>query len=263
MGWGFIALKWVQRGKAGVVTKAAILCGGVGTRLKPLTDYFQKTMIPIGPRRRPLLEYVVRLLVNNGVHDIVMLCGYRAEEIENYFGDGQRFGANIGYSLDPKDGKGSAVALLHAIDNGKIGKFDDLVVYYGDVLSSLDIRALLIKMRQAEAAVAIAVSKDYNVPVGVVEVKKDQIVRLREKPNLNLGVTTGALAISKKTVTVLRESVRTGGTDIMSHFVPRVIEKGMKVVPFYQKGFWYDVGTTEAYERLDPMRLQADLGFLG
>jgi mannose-1-phosphate guanylyltransferase len=50
-----------------MLAKAAVLCGGEGNRLRPLTNYFQKTMIPVGARRRPILEYVVRLMVHNGL----------------------------------------------------------------------------------------------------------------------------------------------------------------------------------------------------
>jgi mannose-1-phosphate guanylyltransferase len=246
-----------------VVAKAAILCGGEGKRLRPLTDYFQKTMIPIGRKRRPLLEYTVRLIVYHGVRDLVLLCGYKADEIENYFGDGGRFGATIAYSRDPTNAKGSAQALMYAIESGKIGQFDDLLVYYGDVLSTLDVKALLARKRESRAAVALVLSKEYAVPVGVAEVRKNRVVSFREKPNLNLDVTMGCLVISKSCIPVLRESTAEGGTtDIMTHFVPRVLERGLKVVPFYFKGFWFDVGTTEAYEKLDQEKLEEDLNFL-
>ena len=85
-----------------MVTKAAILCGGEGTRLRPLSNYFQKTMIPIGSKRRPLLEYIVRLIGYNGISDITLLTGYRSEDIEHYFCDGSSFGVNISYSRDPE-----------------------------------------------------------------------------------------------------------------------------------------------------------------
>ena len=75
-----------------MVTKAAVLCGGEGTRLRPLSNYFQKTMIPIGSKRKPLLEYVIRLLAHNGIHDVTLLTGYRSDEIEEYFGDGRPLG---------------------------------------------------------------------------------------------------------------------------------------------------------------------------
>ena len=90
-----------MEGKVELSIKAAVLCGGEGKRLSPLTNYFQKTMIPIGSRRKPLLEYVVRLLVFHKIPDITMLTGYRAEEIENYFDDESRFGARMNYSRNP------------------------------------------------------------------------------------------------------------------------------------------------------------------
>lgn len=247
-----------------MVAKAAILCGGQGTRLRPLTDYFQKTMIPIGLSRRPLLEYVVRLMVFNGIRDIVLLCGYRSHEIENYFGDGARFGAKISYSQDTVKAKGSAHSLMRAIETGATGKFDYLVVYYGDVLSTLDVAALLNKLRDADADAALVLSKQYQVPVGVASVRNGHVERFEEKPTLDLKVTTGCLALSKKCVPILRATTRAGGSvDIMTHFVPKLLAAGVKVVPFYLRGFWYDVGTTEAYEKLDHRALEERLAFLG
>ena len=76
-------------------TVALILCGGEGTRLRPLTFYFQKTMLPIGLNQKPLLEYIVRLLKYHRINDIVMLVGYKYKQIINYFEDGSRFGVHI------------------------------------------------------------------------------------------------------------------------------------------------------------------------
>ena len=246
-----------------VVTKAAILCGGEGKRLRPLTQYFQKTMIPVGPMMRPLLEYVVKLIVYHGVPDLVFLTGYKGAEIESYFGDGAKLGARITYSKDPKDASGSAHALMHAISDGKVGRFDELVVYYGDVLSALDVGAVLSKHRTARADMTLVLSKNYAVPVGVAEVRKGRVVGLREKPNLGLDVTMGCLVISESCVPVLEEVTSQGLIkDIMSHLVPRVIERGMNVAPFFLEGFWHDLGSQEAYDRLDQKEVEKNLGFL-
>jgi NDP-sugar pyrophosphorylase family protein len=85
-----------------MVTKAAVLCGGEGTRLKPHTNNLQKTMIPVGKKGRPLLEYIVRLLAHNGIGEITLLTGYRSEQVEEYFGDGAKFGVAINYSRTPR-----------------------------------------------------------------------------------------------------------------------------------------------------------------
>jgi mannose-1-phosphate guanylyltransferase len=245
------------------ITKAAILCGGEGKRLRPLTQYFQKTMIPVGPKMKPLLEFVVKLMVYHGVPDIVLLSGYRAEEIERYFGDGARFGARISYSRDAEEAGGSAQALMHAISDGKIGKFDELIVYYGDVLSALDVGAVLSKHRSSRADMTLVLSKNYAVPVGVAQVRGDRVVKFREKPDLGLTVTMGCIAMSHSCVGILRQITSRGQKrDIMGHLVPRVIERGMKVAPFYLDRFWYDVGSTEAFERLDDATLGSHMGFL-
>jgi len=246
-----------------LLAKAAILCGGEGTRIRPLSSYFQKTMIPIGHSRRPLLEYSVRLMVYHGIRDLTLLCGYRADEIENYFGDGARFGARIRYSRDPKPNVGSAQALMHAIKGGRVGSFDDLVVYYGDVLSLLDVGALLRHKRKSHAAASLVLSRNFTVPVGVAEVRKERVTGFVEKPRVNMNVTMGCLTISKSCVPVLKAATLGGGSkDLMTHFVPDLLTKGLRVVPYFIEGFWYDVGTTEAYERLDARKLEESFRLL-
>ncbi len=247
-----------------MLTKGAILCGGEGRRLKPLTDYFQKTMIPIGPRRRPLLQYVVRLLAFHKIREMILLTGYRSEEIENYFGDGSRFGVTIGYSRDATTGGGSANALEHAVTSAKLGDFENLLVYYGDVLSDLNITELLELHNARRAAVTLVLSDRYTLPVGVADVTEGFVRRFREKPSLGLSVTTGCLVVRREALGILEEATSKGGKrDLMTHFVPEVLKKGEPVAAYYFKGFWYDVGTTEAYEKLDNGLVETHLKFSG
>jgi len=246
-----------------IVTKAAILCGGEGRRLRPLTKHIQKTMIPVGPKKRPLLEFVVKLMVYHGVSELVLLSGYKGEDIEEHFGDGAKFGARIAYSRDPEKASGSAHALMNALLEGKVGIFDEIIVYYGDVLSALDLGAVLSKHRSTLADMTLVLSKNYAVPVGVAEVRDDRVVRFREKPNLGLDVTMGCLVISNSCIPVLQEVTSEGRSkDIMANFVPRVIERGMNVAPFFLEGFWHDLGSQEAYDRLDAGQVEKSLGFL-
>jgi len=245
-----------------MVTKAAVLCGGEGTRLRPLTNYFQKSMVPIGPKRKPLLEYIVRLMAHNGVAEVVLLTGYKSEEIEEYFDEGVGLGVKITYSKDTDEVKGSAQSLALAVENGRLGEFDDLVVYYGDVLSALDVRALVAKHHAERAAVTLVLTRDYRLPVGVAHLDGGAVTSFSEKPTLPINATTGCLVIAREALPVLKETTKGGGTDIMTHFVPMVIERGMKVSPYFLDGFWQDIGTIAAYERLDPKVVEENLKFL-
>jgi mannose-1-phosphate guanylyltransferase len=241
---------------------AAILCGGRGERLRPLTDYFQKTMIPIGPKRRPLLEYIVRLLVHNGVREITLLTGHRAEEIEHYFEDGRKFGARITYSRDPEELSGTANAVANAVSKGRIAPCDVLVIYYGDIVSDLDVAELVRTHASRSSDVTLVLDDSYSLPVGVADVKGGSVVSFEEKPTFNISVTTGNMAISKKSIEILlKMSRRRKESDLMTDFVPAVLRTRGKVGAYYMKGFWQDIGTIASYEKLNG-ELRGKLEFL-
>jgi mannose-1-phosphate guanylyltransferase len=246
-----------------MMTKAAVLCGGQGRRLQPLTNYFQKTMVPIGARRKPLLEYIVRLLAHYGVHDITMLTGYRDEEIVNYFGDGSRFEAKISYSKDADAMKGSAGALSNALRSHKIGNCDNLVVYYGDILSNLKVNSLTNVHVQRKADATLVLTRGYTLPVGVAEVSGEFITSLKEKPSLQLNVTTGNMVLSKRALRILKESPRNiVQGDLMRNFVPLLLVRKYRVASYFIDDFWYDVGTIDKYQDLTDKIVEKHLGFL-
>lgn len=83
---------------AGKIRQAVILAGGLGTRLLPLTKNKPKPMVPVNSR--PFLEYLIGLLKENGIGEVVLLLGYLAEKVQEYFGDGSGFGIRIRYSVD-------------------------------------------------------------------------------------------------------------------------------------------------------------------
>jgi histidinol-phosphate phosphatase family protein len=83
------------------IHQAAILCGGLGTRLRPYTDRLPKAMIPVNGR--PFLQYLIEQLREQAITQIVLLTGYRGSQIEKYFGDGRRFGVDISYSRGPAE----------------------------------------------------------------------------------------------------------------------------------------------------------------
>jgi len=234
-----------------------ILCGGEGKRLRPLTYYFQKTMIPIGRRQKPLLEYIVKLLRYHGIRNIVMLVGYKSEQIINYFEDGSRFNIRISYVRDPDDLKGSGYAILNAYNKGVFNGFRNLLIYYGDILSDINLRELMDKHLKYNADSVLAVASRYQLPVGVVEAEGDKVLKMVEKPWINIFATIGILTLS---IDALEKVSGLYGKyeelDIMTHIIPELIEDDGRVLVYRHDGYWYDVGSTEKYEKIDNDKIE-------
>jgi mannose-1-phosphate guanylyltransferase len=138
--------------------RGIVLAGGEGKRLRPLSYYFQKCMIPIGSKQKPLLEYILHLLRNHGILDIALLVGYKHEQIVNYFNSGERFGVKITYVPDDPTLKGTGGSLLNALRRKVIHPHETLLVYYGDIVSAINITEMVERHRQRGAVATIALS---------------------------------------------------------------------------------------------------------
>ena len=244
--------------------EAAILCGGRGERLRPLTDYFQKTMIPVGPKKLPLLAYIIRLVSHHGVKRIALLTGYRSEDIRQYFGDGSSHGVHLEYSEDIRGRPGSLNAVSHAIQGGAISDCEELLIYYGDVLSDLDISSLLRTHRRMKADATLVLAEGYTLPVGVAKVAKGGLVlEVTEKPKTDLSVMTGCMVVGPAGMRTISKIAGPKKTDLMSHFVPELLKTGGKVAAFYTTGAWHDVGTVTSFEALNSELAGSSFRFMG
>ena len=244
--------------------KGVILCGGEGVRLRPLTYYFQKGMIPIGSGQKPLLEYIIRLLRRHGITDMCLLVGYKAEQIHNYFDEGSRFGVRFTYVYDRRGFGGTGGAVLNAYKQGLIRNGDEtLLIYYGDILSNIDLGEMLKQHHESGAVATVAIVKGYRVPVGVVDLRDGRVERLVEKPILDISVGIGILALKGNALKSLEQLHQQGREmDLMRHLLPRLIEDGEPVHAYVTEAFWYDVGSTERYEKLSDDAIEEHLGYL-
>jgi NDP-sugar pyrophosphorylase family protein len=125
--------------------QALILAGGLGTRLRPLTDELPKCMLPAGGK--PFLEHQVRLLASRGVRDIVLCLGHLGERVLAYFGNGHRFGVNLSYAWE-RDG---LLGTGGAIRNAEALLRPEFFVTYGDSYLLLDYRDIMRRFRQSDA----------------------------------------------------------------------------------------------------------------
>jgi mannose-1-phosphate guanylyltransferase len=245
--------------------KGLILAGGEGTRFRPLTYYFQKCMIPVGGDQRPVLEYIIRLFSHHGINDLVLLVGYKHQQVKNYFNDGGRFGVSLQYVLDRPEFKGSANAIVNAHRQGIISKEDCLVVYYGDILSDFDLREMVSQHLESKAGVTIALARGFKVRVGTAEIKEGLISKFIEKPELELPVSVGILVLSGtmlEKLDSLYEESQLNSFDLMGDVIPYLIERGIPIRPYVSDDFWYDLGSLERYERFENDGLIERLSFL-
>ena len=210
-------------------------------------------MLPIGSKQKPLLEYVIRLLKFHGVKDLALLVDYKAEQIQNYFDDGSRFNVKISYVHDDPKLKGTAGSMLNAYKHGVVNVNDTLLMYYGDILTNINIKDLLRYHQNRRATATVALASGFTVRVGLADVEDSGKIRgFVEKPTLEKPVSIGILVFKGETLKeVDRLKMSQRGLDLMGNVIPRLIKAGRPVYGYLTDAFWYDVGSTEAYEKLN------------
>lgn len=244
--------------------KGLVLCGGPGTRLRPITYYFQKAMIPIGLRQKPLLEYVVRLLKFYGISDLIFLVNYKAEQILNYFGDGSRFDIKISYVRDAPNLKGTGGSVLNAYEQKAVNADDTLLVYYGDIVATIDLKDFLDYHNKRRAVATVALSSGFTVRVGLADIDQEgRIHGFVEKPKLEKPVSIGIMALEGETLNAMEQlRTKTRGLDLMKDLIPYLVKSGKPVYGYLSDAFWYDVGSIEAYEKLNHRFIEKSFSYL-
>jgi mannose-1-phosphate guanylyltransferase len=238
--------------------KGIVLCGGRGTRLRPLTHYIQKTMVPLGVKQKPLLEYVVRLFNFHGIKDLVFLVNYKSEQIVNYFEDGSRFNVKISYVEDDPSSKGTGGSVLNAYNKGAVNTTDTLLVYYGDIITNMNLTDLLQYHKDKQAWGTIALSSGFKVRVGLANLDRDgKILGFEEKPTLERPVSVGISVLKGELLEDMKLlKGKKQELDLMGEVFPHLLKVGKPVYGYVSKAFWYDVLSIEAYEKLDPQLVE-------
>jgi mannose-1-phosphate guanylyltransferase len=237
--------------------KAMILAAGKGTRVQPITHVIPKPMIPI--LQKPVMEFLLELLREHGFNEIMVNVSHLAEEIENYFRDGQRFGVQIAYSFEGRieDGELIGQAMGSAGGLKKIQNFqpffdDTFVVLCGDALIDLNLTEAVKRHREKGALASLVtkrVPRDQVSSYGVV-VTDDQgrVLSFQEKPSVEEAasdmINTGIYIFEPQ----IFDYIPSGQPfDIGSDLFPRLVDAG---APFYALPMefeWVDIGKVPDY----------------
>ena len=219
--------------------KVVILAGGLGMRLRPLTEDIPKPMIKIGGT--PILETIIRTLADEGFRQFYLSVNYRAEVIETHFRDGTDFGVEIHYLHEEKRlGTAGPISLLPNIPN------DPLLVMNGDILTSLHYGDLIDKHVVSQAMATVCVRPHTTqIQYGVVEVDDGFVHGIREKPTIHSLVSAGIYALSPEALALVP---RDKFFD-MPELIGQIIHKNLPVRPHIFEDYWIDVGHQDDLER--------------
>jgi mannose-1-phosphate guanylyltransferase len=236
---------------------AVILAGGAGTRLRPLTYARRKELVPI--LGKPLLEYRLTNLREHGVEDVVLACSQGAQEIEQHFGDGSDLGVRLTYAYEGRP-LGSGRAVKEAARSA--GSTGTLVVCNGDILTNVELTAMLEQHRETGAALSMSLAPvDDPWNYGVVEVDEDlRIRRFVEKPPqgeepsrlINAGTWLWEPEVLER-IPDDETAVRDGFSERV--LFPGIIDDGLRAQGFVED-LWVDVGSPERYLRANRLMLE-------
>ena len=237
--------------------KAMILAAGKGTRVQPITHIIPKPMIPI--LQKPVMEFLLELLKEHGFKEIMVNVSHLAEEIENYFRDGQRFGVEIAYSFEGRieDGELIGDALGSAGGLKKIQDFQNFfdetfVVVCGDALVDLDLTEA-VKRHKKKGAIASLITKEVNKKEVssygvVVSDNEGRVKAFQEKPSiedaLSNSINTGIYLFEPQ----IFDHIPSGKKfDIGADLFPKLVDNNL---PFYALPMdfeWVDIGKVPDY----------------
>jgi NDP-sugar pyrophosphorylase family protein len=219
--------------------QALVMAGGLGSRLRPLTDEVPKPLLPIGGR--PILELILLQLRHAGVEEVYISVGYKAELIRAYFGDGKRLGVQVRY-IDEPTPLGTAGALGYIKDDVR----GPLLVMNGDILTKLDFRAFHAGHVASEAAITLGVREDrYQVPFGLVETNNGVVTRIREKPVHEFLVSAGIYVMSRPAIARVQPGVRLDVPDLIND----IAADGGCVRYHVIREKWIDIGAMADFQR--------------
>ena len=220
--------------------QAVILSGGLGTRLRPFTEVIPKPLLPIG--EKAVLEIQIEHLKANGFEHIFLATNYKSDYIENFFGNGDKYGVKLTISKEDKPlGTAGPVKLLQNQLND-----EPFLVMNGDILTLLPYRNLYDFACTKETLLTIG-TKDIYTPFqfGNIHTEGDFVTGIEEKPNIKTTILAGIYIFKPEILDLIPDNTMYN----MDKLIIDMLVKGLPISHYPIKEYWLDIGQVNDYEK--------------
>lgn len=217
-----------------------LMVGGLGSRLRPLTDECPKPLLKVGGK--PLLETILETYISYGFHKFYFSVNYKAEMVQNYFGNGSKWNVEIKYIYETKKlGTAGALGLIPE------KPLHPLLVMNGDLLTKVNFSSLLDFHLENNSAATMCIREyDIQIPYGVVNVEKNKLLSIQEKPIHRFFVNAGIYVINPEVLDYIDKNQY---LDMPSLFEKLMENQSDRTSAFPIREYWLDIGRISDYEK--------------
>lgn len=241
--------------------RALILAGGKGTRLRPLTVYTPKPIVPVA--NRPFLIYQLESLTKAGITDVTLSLSYQPDKIEDILGDGSDYGVDLRFVTEPV-ALGTAGAVAFALDSLD----EPVIVLNGDILTSLDIAEMMRFHESRKDAISIALARVADPSkYGLVKLDEDSTVKsFIEKPTDGESTGSNTNTINAGVYILEPEALKLipkgENASFEYNIFPKALERSLRFSGYVlEEGHWQDIGTPASYLAANLAVLSGNSGF--
>lgn len=219
--------------------KAIILSGGLGTRLKPFTQVIPKPLLPIG--EKAVLEIQIDKLLKYGFDNITLATNYKSDYIENFFGDGSRYGVSLNISREDKPlGTAGPIKLL------KNELIEPFVVMNGDILTLIDFNKLYDFSISHNSLLTVAIKKIITpYAFGNIHFDGDYVLNIEEKPDIITYALAGIYVMKPEIIELIPSDEYFG----MDQLIKKMLANGLPITKYEMNEYWLDIGQVQDYEK--------------
>lgn len=216
-----------------------LMAGGLGTRLRPLTEHTPKPMLNVGSK--PILETIIEGFKSHGFVNFIICVNYKKEVIQNYFQDGTAFGVNIEYIEEEKRmGTAGALSLL------KHKPMEPFFVMNADLLTQVNFEQLLHFHEENNSVATMCVRDyEYQIPFGVIETNGQNLVSIKEKPVHKSFVNAGIYTLNPEVLDIIPKDQFFDMPDLFK----KLIDQEENTTAFPVREYWLDIGRITDYEK--------------